>query len=748
MSKFTVTPWTLLLIIPVAWIVVSSAAGALPTCPTVCKCRCNNVTLLCSVECTYQNLQTVPTEIPRTTTSLNLAANDLTVITDDSLARYSMVHSIWLSYNNIQTISDMAFMRLGALRNLDLGNNELKDFPWESLQYLPGLQLFKLNNNKLTYIPIEAFNRMTKLRSLRIHHNEITALPSGAFDRMNSLSHLLLHANPWHCNCGVQWLADWLKTTNVDVQQRKDITCATPAELHGERVDQAEELPCKAPTARAWAIPKGVIPVESRVYLHCAIDGDPLPTVKWITPSGTVRPKDEGTDRMIVLRSVQYRDRGTYICVATNPAGSVSSKLILTLTRDPVPVVVKTTVTPKVATTPDKPAPTAAGTPPKGPTEKGGVSPGGKPMAPTLSSATTVPTQGGGVIPTRPSGRIVPQPTVPKPQTTTKVPDICSEFTSQGSNSQMTADLELSMVKVSTDEATVRFGCTLDCARPPFCANVTILDENSNRTISKLLAVEVGGGSDHHLQHLRPGTLYRLCVSSKVCTTFSTLPGKTYMEEMLGPIIVGTFLCGMAIITLSVASIHYAIIQCRKPKVVIKTETDEEEEENGGSLCGFLSICRRRLGEAQPDVSGSRPNVNVRPRSDCVTLVDNVYENRNSYVDDPTLGGHRNAALWSSMMSSPDDSDPKATMRKHLQREDTNRMSEHIYEDIEPELLGATAAPIVRNDEDLSDEDRNNAERSLGMRSSKSRRIPRAKTMASFTQYQYCRLKHSKSTSF
>lgn len=64
---------------------------------------------------------------------------------------------------------------------------------------------------------------------LFLQDNRLTSVPPGSFDRLVGLRRVTLHGNPFHCDCGIQYLRNWL-LKNGDVVAREP-ACASPGSV-------------------------------------------------------------------------------------------------------------------------------------------------------------------------------------------------------------------------------------------------------------------------------------------------------------------------------------------------------------------------------------------------------------------------------------------------------------------------------------------------------------------------------------
>ncbi|XP_066518454.1 slit homolog 2 protein [Hoplias malabaricus] len=174
-----------------------SSCSTLARCPVECSC------LDTVVRCSNKGLKALPRGIPKDVTELYLDGNQFTQVPLE-LSNYKQLTLIDLSNNLISTLSNSSYSNMSELLTLILSYNRLR------------------------CIPVKAFEGLKSLRLLSLHGNDIAVIPEGAFKDLSSLSHLALGANPLHCDCGMKWLSDWVKS---GYKEPGIARCSSPAEM-------------------------------------------------------------------------------------------------------------------------------------------------------------------------------------------------------------------------------------------------------------------------------------------------------------------------------------------------------------------------------------------------------------------------------------------------------------------------------------------------------------------------------------
>ncbi|KAK3880250.1 hypothetical protein Pcinc_015245 [Petrolisthes cinctipes] len=224
---------------------------------------------------------------------VRLAKNQITIVKDFAITNLQALRSLELQDNTITEVGAHAFHQLPALQFLNLSHNGFPDVPEDSLVRLPTLQVLDLSWNYLlqikdsSFYPLEALTVLLSYdhylpfsrppsTTLQLHNNDLCHLSSGSFLRQsslriltlnnNQLRRLHLHAlgsaldhlalldmsdNPFHCDCELVWLREYLEEAPQDEREPRQPSlpplhtvmrgvpvCATPQQYQGKPITQ------------------------------------------------------------------------------------------------------------------------------------------------------------------------------------------------------------------------------------------------------------------------------------------------------------------------------------------------------------------------------------------------------------------------------------------------------------------------------------------------------------------------------
>lgn len=246
----------------------------------------------------------------------------------------------WLSITNtnITSVPSASFRNMVHLTVLNLSYNPIQTLePWAFRELLRLKELHMVNTGLATVEP-HALAGLRQLRLLNLSSNELVTLEEGAFHSVNSLETLRVDTNPLACDCRLLWILQRRRTLNFDGRAP---VCAGPAEVRGTALSSFPDsalfdyFTCQKPRIRNRKMQQVTAHEGQPVSFLCRAEGEPAPTIIWISPQRRrIAPKSgtgpgPGGGRIVVLpggtleiRYAQVTDSGTYICIASNAGGN------------------------------------------------------------------------------------------------------------------------------------------------------------------------------------------------------------------------------------------------------------------------------------------------------------------------------------------------------------------------------------------------------------------------------------------
>ncbi|MCJ8735624.1 hypothetical protein PDJAM_G00249480 [Pangasius djambal] len=244
--------------------------------------------------------------------------------------------SLTLSYCNLSSVPYASLHHLVYLLYLDLSYNPITSIQPHLLRDLLQLQEFHLVGGNLKKVDPGAFHGLVHIQLFNVSLNQLSTLEETVFQSVGTLQVLRLDGNPLACDCRLFWVLQRHLRLNVDGQPP---SCASPVQVQGRTFQEfmESELPVMFICRPAHILnrkPQEVSVDEGQTVLFlCQVDGDPPPSVIWVSPQRTLLPT---TGRIRVLsngtlevRYAQVQDSGIYYCFASNVAGNDSISVSL-----------------------------------------------------------------------------------------------------------------------------------------------------------------------------------------------------------------------------------------------------------------------------------------------------------------------------------------------------------------------------------------------------------------------------------
>ncbi|MBN3297092.1 nyctalopin [Amia ocellicauda] len=160
---------------------------------------------------------------------LNLQENRINVIHDQAFQDCQHLENFYLNDNLLSDLPRDSFKGLRRLKMLNLGGNVLTNVSRTWFGDLMELEILYLDRNQISFIEEGAFENLTSLMSLHLNSNNLTTLPFSVFQPVYFLGRLYLFRNPWNCDCGLEWLKEWMESYNLV----RDIPCVSPSSVAG-----------------------------------------------------------------------------------------------------------------------------------------------------------------------------------------------------------------------------------------------------------------------------------------------------------------------------------------------------------------------------------------------------------------------------------------------------------------------------------------------------------------------------------
>nr|XP_054772950.1 leucine-rich repeat and immunoglobulin-like domain-containing nogo receptor-interacting protein 3 [Lytechinus pictus] len=290
--------------------------------------------------------------------SLALRQNSLDCL-PGSLAVLRTLKVLKLSMNPLTCNNLTVLNYLQELEELHLDHTGLNKLSTDMFASNTNLVFLLIEYSSLSEIEEGAFTGLSRMEDLYISSNNLTTLPNNVFDPLPNTVNLELDNNPWHCDCQLRWIHNWLSVSYAgSTPDDRQPTCASPDRLNGQEfLDiQETEYACMPYTdlneTMSYTVNEG-----QNFVMECGVTGDPLPSLHWLTPDHVELlpntnqiPFSVDAECTLTIIRITKEDAGTYSCTGTNAAGVFSIRNVVTVSGTGNMPSILTTVSPVQST--------------------------------------------------------------------------------------------------------------------------------------------------------------------------------------------------------------------------------------------------------------------------------------------------------------------------------------------------------------------------------------------------------------
>lgn len=170
-------------------IILQQLAGVSP-CPTSCSCHREYT------NCRNSLLASVPANVTRNTTDIDISFNTISVLKNQDLAELPHLKVIFLNNNDISQLEPYVFHQTKKLLYLYLNNNKIVEINISLFQFSKKLRYLYLQNNAIRFIHSQLFEHNSNLVMLDISRNSIHKLEPYTFESNPILSWVNIRGNP------------------------------------------------------------------------------------------------------------------------------------------------------------------------------------------------------------------------------------------------------------------------------------------------------------------------------------------------------------------------------------------------------------------------------------------------------------------------------------------------------------------------------------------------------------------------
>ena len=346
-------------------LVVSTAADT--TWENCDPCSCKWIGGKKAAECMGKRLTKVPTHLSNDLQTIDLSQNEiaelrkyefqeanlqnihklymknctLQFVHRDAMRGLSILIELDMSHNNLRELPVGFFHPMLKLRKLLLNHNEIEVIEDGLFKDLPFLFKIDLKSNRIHTVGLTAFSNLPVLSDINLDINQLTNLKKASFDTLDKLNSLSIMQNPWNCSCELEEFKEFVMNRNLYMQPM----CYNPPALRDKAWGELTEKFACRPMLHSLRPSSRFRSVDESETLECEFYGSPRPDIFWLFNKKPLNSYDQryrvraidsytknGRDVFItklMISNMKPQDKGTYTCVAANPAGKTEGNIYI-----------------------------------------------------------------------------------------------------------------------------------------------------------------------------------------------------------------------------------------------------------------------------------------------------------------------------------------------------------------------------------------------------------------------------------
>ncbi|XP_067308398.1 carboxypeptidase N subunit 2 isoform X2 [Pseudorasbora parva] len=214
---------------------------------------------------------------PSSLRKLILKKNMLTQLHSTIFHKLHHVTYLDLSQNQLSEVPTDLFQNLISLKKLDLSENRITTLPGTLFKGLFSVKALHLQKNNLSSLEEDLLKDQHDMEQLHLSMNSLRSIPRGFFDELDFQCIVQLHGNPWRCDCGIQYLSDWIRNNQRNVEDVAQLYCQAPEFIRGHSlvsVDK-ERLACVENSSFEFQSSSDTniteIPLDGNDDIHCSL---------------------------------------------------------------------------------------------------------------------------------------------------------------------------------------------------------------------------------------------------------------------------------------------------------------------------------------------------------------------------------------------------------------------------------------------------------------------------------------------